>query len=117
LAIDRSKIIGIRAGERSRHRFIGIWAVVVNGRVVARSWTEDPDGWYHAFLKDPAGAMQLGERRIPIRAARARGERIRDAVEDAYAGKYSTPDRCTTFAGFGLAAGGRPRWSYCRGDP
>jgi hypothetical protein len=42
-ALDASKILGIRAGARSDHRFIGIWAVVVTGRVFARSWTEKPE--------------------------------------------------------------------------
>jgi hypothetical protein len=52
VAIDRTKIIGIRAGARSAHRFIGICVVVVNGRVYARSWTRDPHGWHRAFLED-----------------------------------------------------------------
>jgi len=35
--IRKEKIIGIRAGTESTHRVIGIWAVVVEGRVFARS--------------------------------------------------------------------------------
>ena len=72
-AIDKSKILGIRAGARSDHRFIGIWAVVVEGRVFARSWTLKPGGWYRTFLEDPLGTIQVGDRRVRIRAARARG--------------------------------------------
>jgi len=89
-AIDKSKILGVRAGERSDHRFIGIWPVVVNGRVFARSWTLKSHGWYRTFLDDPLGSILVGERRIRVRAVRARGERIRDAVERAYALKYQT---------------------------
>jgi hypothetical protein len=99
-AIDESKILGIRAGTRSDHRFIGIWAVVVDGRVFARSWTQKPGGWYRTFLEDPLGAIQLGERQIPIRAVRARGDRIRDAVERAYATKYPTPGSVKYVRGF-----------------
>ncbi len=88
--INESKILGIRAGARAGHRFIGIWAVVVNGRVFARSWTLKAGGWYRTFLDDSRGAMQVGEREVPIRAIRVRGTRIRDAVERAYAEKYST---------------------------
>lgn len=51
-AIDQSQILGIRAGARSEHRFIGIWAVVVGGRVVARSWTLKPGGWYRTLLEE-----------------------------------------------------------------
>jgi hypothetical protein len=99
-AIDESKILGIRAGARSDHRFIGIWAVVVAGRVYVRSWTQKPDGWYRTFLDDPLGAIQVGERQLRIRAVRARGERIRDAVERAYAKKYPTSGSVKYVRGF-----------------
>ena len=54
-AIDQSKILGIRAGARSDHRFIGVWPVVVDGRVFVRSWTLKPAGWLRTFLEDPLG--------------------------------------------------------------
>jgi len=90
-AIDKSRILGIRAGARSDHRFIGVWPVVVDGRVFARSWTLKPDGWYRTFLDDSRGTIQVGEREVRVRAVPARGERLRDAVERAYAAKYPTP--------------------------
>jgi hypothetical protein len=99
-AIDDSKMVGIRAGTRSDHRFIGIWAVVVDGRVFARSWTQKADGWYRTLLADPLGTVQVGEREIRIRAARVRSERIRDAVERAYADKYRTPGSLKYVRGF-----------------
>jgi hypothetical protein len=99
-AIDESKILGVRAGDRSDHRFIGIWAVVVDGRVLARSWTQKPGGWYRTFLEDPHGTIQVGERKIRIRAVPARGERLRDAVERAYAEKYPTPGSRKFVRGF-----------------
>ena len=99
-AIDESKTLGIRAGARSDHRFIGIWAVVVDGRVFARSWTQKPGGWYRTLLDDPLGTIQVGERQFRIRAVRARGKRIRDAVERAYAKKYPTPGSVKYVRGF-----------------
>ena len=99
-AIDESKILGVRAGARSDHRFIGIWAVVVNGRVFARSWTRKPDGWYRTFLDDPVGAIEIGGRSIRIRAVRIRSARVRDAVERAYAKKYPTPGSRKFVRGF-----------------
>lgn len=99
-AFDDSKIIGVRAGVRSSHRFTGVWVVVVAGRVFARSWMRRPDGWFAAFLEDPAGVIEIGKRRIRIRAVRARGPRIRDAVERAYAQKYSTPGSLKYVRGF-----------------
>src|SRR4026209_416281 len=84
-AIDESKTLGIRAGRRSDHWFIGVWPVVVEGRVIARSWTLKPNGWYQTLLTDPYGTIQVGGREIAVRALRVRSERIRDAVEAAYA--------------------------------
>lgn len=101
--IDASKILGIRAGARSEHRFIGIWAVVVDGRVFVRSWTRKPNGWYRTFLDNPLGAIQVATREIRVRALPARGERIRDAVERAYAKKYSTPGSLKYVRGFRTA--------------
>jgi hypothetical protein len=91
--IDQAKYLGIKAGARSNHRFIGIWAVVVDGRVFVRSWTLTPGGWYRTFLDDPLGALQCGRREVRVRAVPARSERIRDAVERAYAAKYKTGGR------------------------
>ena len=99
-AIDASKILGVRAGSRSAHRFIGIWPVVIGGRVFGRSWSLKPDGWYRTFLEDPRGALQVGSREIPVRALPVRSERIRDAVERAYAVKYPTPGSVRFVRGF-----------------
>lgn len=99
-AIDDSKILGIRAGARSDHRFIGIWPVVVDGRVFARSWMQKPDGWYRTLLEDPRGIIQVGERQIRVRTVGVRSERIRDAVERAYAKKFPTPGSLKYVRGF-----------------
>jgi hypothetical protein len=98
--IDASKILGVRAGARSDHRFVGIWAVVVAGRVFARSWSRKPGGWYRTFLENPLGAIQVGERRVRVRAVPVRSSRIRDAVERAYAAKYPTPGSRLFVRGF-----------------
>ena len=89
-AADAAKIIGIKAGAKSDHKFVGVWPVVVGGRVYARSWTLKKDGWFHTFLEDPLGTIQVGDREIRVRAVPARSERVRDGVEDAYAAKYDT---------------------------
>ena len=88
-AIDESKGLRIRAGVLP-HRFIGIWAVVVEGRVFVRSWSVKPRSWYRTFLKEPRGAVQIGGHEIPVRAIRTRGECLRDAVSRACLAKYNT---------------------------
>jgi hypothetical protein len=83
-------MIKIKAGE-APHRFIGIWAVVVDGRVFVRSWSIKPRSWYRTFLVDPSGAIQVGTREVGVRARPATSERIRNAVDRAYLEKYHTP--------------------------
>lgn len=90
-ALQKDKIIGIRAGTKSTHRVIGVWAVVVEGRVFIRSWSLKPRSWWRTFLEDPYGSMFLGEREIPIRAVHTRSERLKDWVSRAYKEKYNTP--------------------------
>jgi hypothetical protein len=46
-ALEKSKGLRIRAGTGA-HRFIGIWFVVVDGRVMVRSWSIRPEGWIAA---------------------------------------------------------------------
>ena len=89
-AADAASIMGIRAGAKSGHRFIGVWPIVVDGRLFARSWTLTRGGWYRNFLDDPLGVIQVGDREVRIRAVRVKSERLRDRIEDAYAEKYDT---------------------------
>lgn len=89
-AIDKSKILGIRAGG-GRHRFIGVWPVVVAGRVFVRAYYVKPTSWHFAFRKDRRGAMQVGSKTVPVVAAFTRSERVRSVVDRAYLTKYSTP--------------------------
>lgn len=89
-AADEASILGIRAGAAATHRFVGVWPIVVDGRLFARSWTVSAGGWYDTFLADPLGAIQIGERTVRIRAIRVRSERLKDAIETGYAEKYDT---------------------------
>ena len=99
-AIDAAQILGVRAGTRSAHRFIGVWPIVIGGRVYARSWSLKPGGWYRTFLTDPGGAIQVGKRTLKVRAVPVRSERTRTAIERAYAEKYPTRGSQTYVRGF-----------------
>ena len=89
-AIRDGKILGIRAGTKP-HRIIGIWAVVVENRVFVRSWSLKPRSWYRTFLEEPVGVIEVDARGIPVRAVFTRSERLKTAVDRAYAEKYNTP--------------------------
>jgi hypothetical protein len=102
-AVDAIKIMGIRSGEKTEHRFTGVWPIVIEGRVFARSWTQKPGGWYRTFQDDPLGVLQVGERQVRVRAVPVRSERILDAIEQAYAEKYPTPGSRKYVRGFRTA--------------
>jgi len=88
--LHQGKGLRIRAGT-GRHRFIGIWVVVVKERAFVRSWTVRPDGRYQTFLKEPRGAIQVADKDIAVRAVHIKNKRLRDAVDRANLGKYSAP--------------------------
>lgn len=87
-AFRKAKIMGVRAG--SEHRYTGVWVVVVDGRVLARSWNDKPTGWFQAFRKQASGMVQIGDMEIPVRGKVVRNARMRNAVTVALAEKYPT---------------------------
>lgn len=87
-ALDRARILGVRAG--AEHRYTGVWVVVVEGRVFARSWNDKPTGWFRAFRAHPEGSIQFGGQEVAVRASVVRSTRLRDAVSAAYGEKYDT---------------------------
>jgi hypothetical protein len=98
-AIDQSKILGIRAGSKP-HRVIGIWVVVVEGRVFVRSWSLKPRSWYRTFREEPRGIIVIDERELRVRPIFTRSERLKKAVDHAYAEKYNTPGSLHYVKGF-----------------
>ena len=91
--IKKEKILGICAGSDAAHRVIGIWAVVVEGRVFVRSWSMKPNSWWRTLLEDPHGEIFVSKRKrgIKVRAVQVRSEKLKEAVSAAYREKYNTP--------------------------
>jgi hypothetical protein len=89
-SIRTGKILGIKAGTKP-HRFIGIWAVVVEGRVFVRSWSLKERSWWRTFLEDSSGFIAVDDREIPIRAVQTKSERLKGLVSRAYLAKFNTP--------------------------
>jgi len=87
-AFRNAKILGVRAG--TEHRYTGVWVVVVDGRVFARSWNDKPTGWFQAFRKESSGMVQVGDLELPVRGKLVRSVRLRDAVTVAFGEKYPT---------------------------
>jgi hypothetical protein len=100
-AIDAIKYLYIRAGDD--HRFIPIWVVAVDGRVFVRPWNDKAGGWYRTFLRDKRGAIKVNDKEVPVRAKPAKGEKPNDAVDAAYAAKYTTKANQKYVTGFATA--------------
>ena len=96
--LAESKIIRVRSG--SEHRYTGIWMVVMERRVFARSWYDKQSGWFRAFLSQPVGSIQLSRREIAVRGRKVRSQRLIDAVTKAYAEKYTTKASLQYVRGF-----------------
>ena len=92
-----TKYLRIRVGD---HRFIHIWVVVVDSRVIVRSWNDKPEGWYRAFLAQRHGAVQIKGEEVGVRAVRLRSARLNDAADVAYSQKYTTKANAKYVKGF-----------------
>ena len=108
-ALAKDKILGLRAGSDGQHRFIGVWFVVVDGRLFIRSWGLERDSWYTAFCDDPDGTIQVGERELKVRALTSLPEKTKAAVDAAYAEKYTTPGALKYVKGFARSKRRRDR--------
>lgn len=88
-SIRKGKMLRIRAGSEP-HRFIGIWAVVVEDRVFVRSWSLKPRGWFRTFQKEPRGTILVDGREMAVRSVLTKSERLKKAIDQAYLEKYDT---------------------------
>ena len=85
------------------------------GTNIARSWTLKSGGWYRTFLDDPLGTIQVGDRHLRVRAAKA------EANASAMRWSARTPEVLDeSFSEVPSAASGRhegvkPRSSFNRG--
>ena len=86
--VDRTEMPRIRAGET--HRFNDIWIVVVEDRLFCRQYSFAEKSWYHAFQKDPRGAIKCGETVTPVRGVVPDDlDEINPRINQAYLEKYA----------------------------
>ncbi|MGH7680059.1 MAG: DUF2255 family protein [Gemmatimonadaceae bacterium] len=97
-ALDTTKYLYIRAG--AEHRFIPIWVVVVDGKVLVRPWNNRKRGWFNTFLIERNGAIKIGAKEVPVRTQRVRGQKLNDAMDRGYAVKYTTKANVKYVKGF-----------------
>lgn len=88
--LDETKEVRIetrRAEEAPEHRTI-VWVVVVDGTAFVRSVRGEDGRWYREVAADPAAALHVGDRRIPVRAVPVSDDSTIEAVSEAYQSKY-----------------------------
>jgi hypothetical protein len=98
-AVHRAKILGIRTGTNP-HRIIGIWAVVVEGRVFVRSYSLKERSWYRTFREEPRGVIEVNGKQFKVRPVFTRSERLKKLVDKAYAEKFPTAGSRVFVEGF-----------------
>ena len=98
-AIHEAKILGIRTGSKP-HRIIGIWAVVVEGRVFVRSYSLKERSWYRTFQEEPRGVIEVNGKQFKVRPVFTRSERLKKLVDKAYAEKFPTAGSRVFVEGF-----------------
>jgi|SRR5690349_21159599 len=98
-AVHRAKILGIRTGTKP-HRIIGIWAVVVEGRIFVRSYSLKERSWYRTFREEPRGVIEVNGKQFKVRPIFTRSERLKKMVDKAYAEKFPTAGSRVFVEGF-----------------
>ncbi len=85
--IDEVHIETRRDESAPAHRTI-IWVVTVDGAAFVRSVRGERGRWYREASANPSAALDVGNRRIPVRAVPVTDEQTIGAVSEAYQGKY-----------------------------
>lgn len=62
----------------------------IEGDVYVASYRGKGGRWWREVLRDGAGTLIAGRRRVPVRPHRVRSTRIREAISAAFARKYPT---------------------------
>jgi hypothetical protein len=76
-----------RDANAPAHRTI-IWVVTFGGDVFVRSVRGPQGRWYREVSANPAAALHVGDRRIPVRAVSEDDEATIERVSEAYRSKY-----------------------------
>lgn len=88
-AAGRDLVVGVRVGEE--HRFTAVWAVVLDSRIFARSWSTTRGGWRDAIGDGVTLSIQIGGAEVAARALPVSDEATNARVDEAYRAKYHTP--------------------------
>src|SRR5205807_6265693 len=115
-AIRDGKILGIRAGTKP-HRIIGIWAVVVEGRVFVRSYSLKQRSWYRTFLEEPRGIIEVDGKQIPVRPIFTRSERLKKLVDPDTPRNFPRPARVSLLKASRKRSVAIRRRNWSRFDP
>jgi len=86
--ISETQITSVRAGK-DREKFTGIWMVVVEDRIFARSYNLSERSWFTALSSGDTGDIKCGKEIIPVKGVKPTDiKQLTDAINKAYEKKY-----------------------------
>ena len=86
--ISETQITSVRAGK-DREKFTGIWMVVVEDRIFARSYNLSERSWFTALSSGDIGDIKCGKEIIPVKGGKPKDiKQLTDAINKAYEKKY-----------------------------
>lgn len=86
--ISETQITSVRAGK-DREKFTGIWMVVVEDRIFARSYNLSERSWFTALSSGDIGDIKCGKEIIPVKGVKPKDiKQLTDAINKAYEKKY-----------------------------
>ena len=86
--INQTQITSVRAGKY-REKFTGIWMVVVDNRIFARSYYGAERSWYTALINGDTGDLKCGKEIVPVKGRKPSDlTTINKAINRAYEKKY-----------------------------
>ena len=80
--------VRIETQEHGRRSSVIIWVVVAPDGVYVRSYRGSKGVWYQRLRKDGSGALRVGRRRVPVRAAPDSDPTRNRRIDQAYLSKY-----------------------------
>jgi hypothetical protein len=87
-AVGETQITSVRAGK-DREKFTGIWMVVVEERIFARSYTLSERSWYTALANGETGDIKCGKEIIAVKGVKPKDiKKLTEAINKAYEKKY-----------------------------
>lgn len=87
--LKENTLVEIKSGNH-RNKFTEIWMVNVDGRIFARSWNKNLNGWMNDFLTNKSGEIKFGENILNVVVEKLENnDDLNQKISNAYLKKYT----------------------------